>query len=240
MLPFELTKDTPYLALSGELWSVCYEYFNRNWSCYKGFLLYSSVSASICLWLCSCIRGRLTFDLKYRVRGGVAVGGGVQYIPRNMHTVFALLCFVVVIHWLIFPYPSGLLHWHCGNLTIAPVPAKQPWWIWINISCEFIMNDCITTTKQSTKKTCAYFLGYTVGGWVVGGCQYKDTVWQYRIPIIKMGRPAFIIIMLILFLESRSLHCEALMHVGIANPQWRGKRPRHSPVYAYVSGQWPI
>ena len=79
-----------------------------------------------------------------------------------MHTVFALLCFVVVIHWLIFPYPSGLLHWHCGNLTIAPVPAKQPWWIWINTSCEFIMNDCITTTKQCTTKPCAYFLGYTV------------------------------------------------------------------------------
>ena len=79
-----------------------------------------------------------------------------------MHTVFALLCFVVVIHWLISPYPSGLLHWHCGNLTIAPVPAKQPWWIWINTSCEFIMNDCITTTQQSTSKPCAYFLGYTV------------------------------------------------------------------------------
>ena len=86
----------------------------------------------------------------------------IQYIPRNMQTVFALLCFVVVIHWLIFPYPSGLLHWHCGNLTIAPVPAKQPWWMWINTSCEFIMNDCITTTKQSTTKPCAYFLGYTV------------------------------------------------------------------------------
>ena len=91
-----------------------------------------------------------------------AAQGYLQYIPRNMHTVFALLCFVVVIHWLIFPYPSGLLHWHCGNLTIAPVPAKQPWWIWINTSCEFIMNDCITTTKQSTTKPCAYFLGYTV------------------------------------------------------------------------------
>ena len=77
-----------------------------------------------------------------------------------MHTVFALLCFVVVIHWLIFPYPPRLLHWHCGNLTIAPVPAKQPWWIWINTSCELIMNDCITTTKQSTTKPCAYFLGY--------------------------------------------------------------------------------
>ena len=88
----------------------------------------------------------------------------LQYIPRNMHTVFALLCFVVVIHWLIFPYPSGLLHWHCGNLTIAPVPAKQPWWIWINTSCEFIMNNYITTTKQSTTKLCTYFLGYTVSG----------------------------------------------------------------------------
>ena len=86
----------------------------------------------------------------------------LQYIPRNMHTVFALLCFVVVIHWLIFPYSSGLLHWHCGNLTIAQVPAKQPWWIWIKTSCEFIMNDCITTTKQSTTKPCAYFLGYIV------------------------------------------------------------------------------
>ena len=90
----------------------------------------------------------------------------VQYIPRNMHTVFALLYFVVFIHWLIFPYPSGLLHWHCGNLTIAPVPAKQPWWIGINTSCEFIMNDCITTTKQSTTKPCAYFLGYTVHIWI--------------------------------------------------------------------------
>ena len=91
---------------------------------------------------------------------GFGVAAWIQYIPRNMHMVFALLCFVVVIHWLIIPYSSGLLHWHCGNLTIAPVPAKKPWWIWINTSCEFIMNDCIT--KQSTTKPCAYFLGYTV------------------------------------------------------------------------------
>ena len=96
----------------------------------------------------------------------------IQYIPRNMHAVFALLCFVVVIHWLISPYPSGLLHWHCGNLTIAPVPAKQPWWIWINTSCEFIMNDCVTTTKQSTTKPCAYFLGYTVSI-TDGNCQFQ-------------------------------------------------------------------
>ena len=97
----------------------------------------------------------------------------IQYIPRNMHTDFALLCFVLVIHWLTFPYPSGLLHWHCGNLTIAPVPAKQPWWIRINTSCEFIMNDCITTTKQSTTKPCAYFVGYTLIS--------SRAVWQCRL-----------------------------------------------------------
>ena len=113
------------------------------------FFLYILLVVSFFLW----------YDLALK---WFLISNQVQYIPRNMHTVFALLCFVVVIHWLIFPYPSGLLHWHCGNLTIAPVPAKQPWWTWINTSCEFIMNDCITTTKQSTTKPCAYFLGYTV------------------------------------------------------------------------------
>ena len=103
----------------------------------------------------------LSMALKWVTQPGL----DLQYIPRNMHMVFALLCFVVVIHWLICPYPSGLLHWHCGNLTIAPVPAKHPWWLWINTSCEFIMNDCITTTKQSTTKPCAYFLVYTVVMW---------------------------------------------------------------------------
>ena len=117
-------------------------------------------------WICQGLELDETVNLHnttYRspVRASFGVSP-VQYIPRNMHTVFALLCFVVVIHWLIFPYPSGLLHWHCGNLTIAPVPAKQPWWIWMNTSCEFIMNNCITTTKQSTTKPCAYLLGYTV------------------------------------------------------------------------------
>ena len=117
-----------------------------------------------------------------------------------MHTVFALLCFIVVINWLIFPYPSGLLHWHCGNLTIAPVPAKQPWWIWINTSCEFIMNDCINTTKQSTTKPCAYFLGYTVQWHIV--VNKKDRVW----------RPTGIYTWsLVIFL---SIQCFICMHIG--------------------------
>ena len=76
-----------------------------------------------------------------------------------MHTVFALLCFVVVIHWLIYPYPSGLLHWHCGNLTIAPVPAKQPWWIWINTSIWIHYERLHNHNKAKHKKTVCIFLG---------------------------------------------------------------------------------
>ena len=92
----------------------------------------------------------------------------LQYIPRNMHTVFALLCFVVVIHWLIFPYPPGLLHWHCGNLTIAPVPAKQPlrnmdkYFMWIHY--ERLHNH----NKAKHNKTVCIFLGiYCTCVWLI-------------------------------------------------------------------------
>ena len=131
--------------------------------------------------------------MSWRQTHGMLEYQKLQYIPRNMHTVFALLCFAVVIHWLVFPYPSGLLHWHCGNQTIAPVPAKQPWWIWINTSCEFIMNDCITTTKQSTTKPCAYFLGYTVSvnveaksyidKWILGSFEFEFAVRKTRMQL---------------------------------------------------------
>ena len=89
-------------------------------------------------------------------------GGLLQYIPRNMHTVFALLCFCcgyTLTDFPIFIRLTSLALWQSND---CPVPAKQPWWIWINTSCESIMNDCITTAKQSTTKPCAYFLGYTV------------------------------------------------------------------------------
>ena len=36
----ELTKDTPYLALTSELWGVCCEDFGENWQRYYGTVLY--------------------------------------------------------------------------------------------------------------------------------------------------------------------------------------------------------
>ena len=37
---FKLKKDTPYMALMGEMWGVCYEDFGENWSCFNGTALY--------------------------------------------------------------------------------------------------------------------------------------------------------------------------------------------------------
>ena len=36
---FKLKTDTPYLALTGELWGVCYENFEENWPRYNGTAL---------------------------------------------------------------------------------------------------------------------------------------------------------------------------------------------------------
>ena len=131
------------------------------WGITTGFVLCN------CLWFALICRDVqfISSDVDrwlYGIPGRSVTHTGATVYPKKYAHGFCFAVLCVVIHWLIFPYPSGLLHWHCGNLTIAPVPAKQPWWIWINTSCESIMNDCITTTKQSTTKPCAYFLGYTV------------------------------------------------------------------------------
>ena len=55
-----------------------------------------------------------------------------------------------------------------------------------------------------------------------------------RKPLVRRSRHA----------SRHARHARALMHVGIANPRWRGKRSRHSrrmrnPLF-YVSGKRPI
>ena len=70
-----------------------------------------------------------------------------------------MLCCVLLLFdtgWF-YPYPSGFLHWHWGNHTIAPVPVKEPSRIWVNVSCELTWTDNITTTKP-----CLYSMGCTL------------------------------------------------------------------------------
>ena len=75
------------------------------------------------------------------------------------------------------------------------MPAKQPWWIWINTSSKFIMNDCITTTKQSTTKPCVYFLGYTVyPKKCTHGLWHMDTYHIHYFMFHIITHPCFILI----------------------------------------------
>ena len=41
---FKLTTDTPYLALTGEVWGVYYENFEENWPHYNGTALYHDIT----------------------------------------------------------------------------------------------------------------------------------------------------------------------------------------------------
>ena len=43
MLDAGSTKDTPYLALTGELWAVLCEYLWENWPRYNGTAMYQLV-----------------------------------------------------------------------------------------------------------------------------------------------------------------------------------------------------
>ena len=83
------------------------------------------------------------------------------YPKKYAHSFcFAVLCCGYTL--TDFPISIRLTSLALWQSNDCPSASKQRWWIWINTSCEFVMNDCITTTKQSTTKPCAYSLGYTV------------------------------------------------------------------------------
>ena len=83
----------------------------------------------------------------------------IQYIPRNMHTVFALLCFVVVIHWLIFPISirlTSLALWQsndCPSASKANLMNMDKYFMWIHY--ERLHNH----NKAKHSKTVCIFLG---------------------------------------------------------------------------------
>ena len=102
----------------------------------------------------------------------------LQYIPRNVHTGFALLCFVVVIHWLIFPYPSGLLH-DCPSASKATLMNVDKYFMWIHYERLHSHN------KAKHNKTVCIFLGIyckfpfvNVSLWDISSLQKFMGVWQ--------------------------------------------------------------
>ena len=91
-------------------------------------------------WLCFLLENN---HLSCKVKGAINL---YHLYPTKYTHGFVMLYhqFIAVINWwdhsdsigrifmrFICPYPSGLLHWHWGNGMIAPVPAEQPWRIWV-------------------------------------------------------------------------------------------------------------
>ena len=92
------------------------------------------------------------------------------------------ICFVLTIvvilrvpcgfKWSIYPYPSGLLHWHWGNHMIASVPVKWPWRIGVkSIGTERHPKTC------NEVWTVWIFLGMYCA-WFIQGCVLGDTLRQ--------------------------------------------------------------
>ena len=137
MLPFELTKDTPYLALSGELWSVFYEYFNRNWSCYKGFLLYQlnhgqdKYMSSILISLHSMLPFELTKDTPYLALSGELWSVFYEYFNRNWSCYKGFL--LDVLYWW---GSDNVVHYNCFSvhMILGPVSIQRPSYLRMAIS----------------------------------------------------------------------------------------------------------
>ena len=186
MLPFELTKDTPYLALSGELWSVFYEYFNRNWPCYKGFLLYYylpfEISAKHLRFICRRMTRYLyayTLDITnfFTINGHnmthfvsqiadnttvylTACPGWQRTVyPKKYAHGFVVLCFVVVMQSFIMNSHEVFIHIHQGCFAGTGAIVRLPQCQWSKPVGYGKISQCITTTKHSKAKTVCIFLG---------------------------------------------------------------------------------
>ena len=83
----------------------------------------------------------------------------VQYIPRNMHTIFVVLCFVVVMQSFIMNSHEVFIHIHQGCFAGTGAIVWLPQCQWSKPDGYGKISQCITTTKHSKPKTVCIFLG---------------------------------------------------------------------------------
>ena len=55
----------------------------------------------------------------------------IWHIPRSMHTIRVLWCLIWFLTGQIYPYHSGLLHWHCGT-NDSSRPRDRVTCIWVS------------------------------------------------------------------------------------------------------------
>ena len=126
---------------------------NGQW---RRALMFSLICAWINGWVNNCDAGDLR---RHRTHHDVIVMLQENHFPYGVHVkekvqyprfdVFCC-CFCFDRCYL---HSSGSIQWHWGNHTIAPVPLKGPWRIWVNISYGSITRSWwYNTTKRIKSK----------------------------------------------------------------------------------------
>ena len=82
--------------------------------------------------------------------------------PKKYAHGFVVLCFVVVIQSFIMNSHEVFIHIHQGCFAGTGAIVRLPQCQWSKPDGYGKISQCLTTTKHSKAKTCAYFLGYTV------------------------------------------------------------------------------
>ena len=85
--------------------------------------------------------------------------------PKKYAHGFVVLCFVVVMQSFMLNSHEVFIHIHQGCFAGTGAIVRLPQCQWSKPDGYGKISQCITTTKQSTTKPCAYFLGYTVFAW---------------------------------------------------------------------------
>ena len=83
--------------------------------------------------------------------------------PKKYAHGFVVLCFVVVMQSLIMNSHEVFIHIHQGCFAGSGAIVRLPQCQWSKPDGYGKISQCITTTKHTKVKPCAYFLGYTVG-----------------------------------------------------------------------------
>ena len=92
-------------------------------------------------------------------RTALSVDTEIQYIPRNMHTVFFVLCFVVVMQSFLMNSYEVFIRIHQGCFGGTGAIVRLPQCQWSKPDGYGKISQCITTTKHSKAKTVCIFLG---------------------------------------------------------------------------------
>ena len=93
--------------------------------------------------------------------------------PKKYAHGLVVLCFVVVMQSFIMNSHEVFIHIHQGCFAGTGAIVRLPQCQWSKPDGYGKISQCITTTKHSKAKTCAYFLGYTV-------CYSRSGLYQHQ------------------------------------------------------------